>query len=235
MKTNRPLLGVFLLTCALGQPSFASATQDALDHYFSVQSALAQDSIEKVSVSAQGLAKVLRGDETKSLPTAIADQADALAKATNLSKPRKPFKPLSESLLSSSDATKANALIRAAPGLPVGRAVLWAAAAAKQPAEPGTFNATFEDCIIRQGSQATNSLANGSTGVQDLATGRRGGETKTPSEKSAQPTDRVAKTAHPPKALVALLPRGEVLISGDKAIGDSSWQPHGFRLFRWSW
>jgi hypothetical protein len=55
--------------------------------------------MKNVSVNAHALAKAVRGDEAKSLPAAIADQADALAKAKNLAKARNAFKALSESLI----------------------------------------------------------------------------------------------------------------------------------------
>lgn len=103
MKTKHALSGAvllaLLLTGAVVQPSFANTGENVLDHYLAVQSALARDSMKNVSVSAQALAAAVRGDETKSLPTAIAEQADALAKAKSLAKARKAFKPLSESLI----------------------------------------------------------------------------------------------------------------------------------------
>lgn len=103
MKTKYTLpvavLVALLLTCAAVQPSFAGTTENALDHYLAVQSALALDSMKSVSASAQALAAAVRGDGTKSLPAAIAEQADALAKAKNLANARKAFKPLSESLI----------------------------------------------------------------------------------------------------------------------------------------
>ncbi len=104
MKTINPfratvLLGALFLTWATVQPAVASTPQDVLHLYGSVQSALAQDSMKNVSVNAHALAEAVRGDETKSLPTALAEEADALAEAKNLAKARNAFKALSESLI----------------------------------------------------------------------------------------------------------------------------------------
>ena len=104
MKTTNPFLasalfGALLLMWATVQPSSASASQDVLSHYLSMQSALARDSMKHVSISAQAVAEAVRRDETKSFPTAIANQAEAVAKAKNIVKARQAFKPLSESLI----------------------------------------------------------------------------------------------------------------------------------------
>lgn len=112
MKTTKHfsasvLFGTLLLMWATVQTSFASASQDMLNHYLSVQSALARDSMKNVSASAQALAAAVRGDESKSLPPAVADQADALAKAKNLAKARKAFQSLSESLIAYLKSTNA--------------------------------------------------------------------------------------------------------------------------------
>jgi Cu(I)/Ag(I) efflux system membrane fusion protein len=111
MKTNYALsvavLVALILTGAAVQPAFANTGESVLDHYLTVQSALARDSMKNVSASAQALAAAVRADETKSLPIAIAEQADALATAKNLAKARKAFKPLSESLIAYFKANRA--------------------------------------------------------------------------------------------------------------------------------
>lgn len=104
MKAMNPfqlsmLLSAFFFAGATARAADASTPQDVLNHYLSVQSALARDSMKNVSVNAHALAEAVRADETKSLPAAIADQANALAKAKNLANARKAFKPLSESLI----------------------------------------------------------------------------------------------------------------------------------------
>lgn len=90
------LLSAIIIT---GQRSFAATPEDVLGHYLAVQSALARDSMQNVSANAYALAEAVRNDETKSLPTAIAKQADALATTKKLFKARQAFKPLSESLI----------------------------------------------------------------------------------------------------------------------------------------
>lgn len=82
-----------------GQRSFATTPQDVLRHYLAVQNALARDSMQDVSANSHALAEAVRNDETRSLPTAIAEQADALAGTKKLFKARQTFKPLSESLI----------------------------------------------------------------------------------------------------------------------------------------
>ncbi len=103
MKTKNRLsvaaLVAFLLIGAVARPSFASTPRDALDHYLAVQSALARDSMQHVSARAHALAAAVRGDETKSLPAVMADQAEALAQALSLDKARKAFDLLSQSLI----------------------------------------------------------------------------------------------------------------------------------------
>lgn len=92
------LFGVFL-ACATAQASIADTPQDVLNHYLRVQDTLARDSMKNVSVNAQAIAQAIQDDETMSLPTAIAQEADTLAKASNLTEARQAFKPLSESLI----------------------------------------------------------------------------------------------------------------------------------------
>lgn len=103
MKTHSPLSVAILLalifTYAAAQPSSANTDETVLVHYLKVQSALARDSMKNVSASVQAIAAAVRADETTSLPTAIADQADALAEAKNLANARKAFKSLSESII----------------------------------------------------------------------------------------------------------------------------------------
>ena len=92
------LFGVFL-AWATAQASIADTPQDVLNHYLRVQGTLAQDSMKNVSANGQALAQVARDDETMLLPTAIAQEADILAKTKNLAEARQAFKPLSESLI----------------------------------------------------------------------------------------------------------------------------------------
>ncbi len=93
------LVAVLVLTWAAVQAATADTPEDVLKQYLGVQSALARDSMKNVSVNARALADAVRGDETKLLSPTLAEQADALAKAKNLSKARTAFKPLSESII----------------------------------------------------------------------------------------------------------------------------------------
>ncbi len=91
-------------------PAVSAATAAALakldgtarvvfDNYLTVQTALASDSMEKVTASAELLAKAIRADSGKPFPAEIAGQASALAQAKDLAAARKAFQPLSQSLV----------------------------------------------------------------------------------------------------------------------------------------
>lgn len=82
------------------------AAQIVFENYLRVQAALAQDSLEKVSASAQLLAQAARTDAAKSFPASVAVQADALAKANGLPLARAAFRPLSDSLIQYVNAGK---------------------------------------------------------------------------------------------------------------------------------
>ncbi|MDE3100135.1 MAG: DUF3347 domain-containing protein [Verrucomicrobiota bacterium] len=103
MKMINPFIGFMLVgvlfASATAQSSFASAPQEVLSHYLRVQETLAQDSMQNVSAQAQTLAEAARGNESQTLPLAIAQQADVLAKAKTLDQARQAFEPLSGSLI----------------------------------------------------------------------------------------------------------------------------------------
>lgn len=69
------------------------------DNYLKIQSSLARDSIKGVSDEANAISKAVKGDSMKMLPTEVGTQADALAKATDVSSARETFKDLSASLI----------------------------------------------------------------------------------------------------------------------------------------
>lgn len=69
------------------------------DHYLKIQSSLAKDSLKGVSDDAGAIAKAVKGDSAKLLPAEVASEAEALAKAADLSAAREDFKPLSKSLI----------------------------------------------------------------------------------------------------------------------------------------
>ncbi len=68
-------------------------------NYLTVQAALAQDSLDEVAASAATLAQAVRADTAGTFPPQVAEQADALAQAKNLSAAREAFRPLSDSLV----------------------------------------------------------------------------------------------------------------------------------------
>ncbi len=78
---------------------FAEPVQSVYDNYITVQSALAGDSLDGVSVAADAMAKAIEGDSTKVLSPKVAQQAQALAKAKDLVSARAAFRNLSESLI----------------------------------------------------------------------------------------------------------------------------------------
>ncbi len=104
MRTTDRIAFSLLFVCilasgAVAQTSGADAATRVVNGYLTVQSALARDSMKNVSTGAQALAEAVRAHEAKSLPAAIAKQAEALANAKSLNKARRAFKPLSESLI----------------------------------------------------------------------------------------------------------------------------------------
>lgn len=69
------------------------------DNYIRIQTALAKDSLQGVAESARAIAKAVKDDTSKALSASVAQQADALAKGTDLPTTRTAFKPLSQSLI----------------------------------------------------------------------------------------------------------------------------------------
>jgi hypothetical protein len=78
-------------------PSGAAAT--VFDYYFKIQTALAQDSMENVSVSASVIAEIVRKDTSRGFPAQIVSQAEFLTKAKDVAAARAPFKALSGYLI----------------------------------------------------------------------------------------------------------------------------------------
>ncbi len=69
------------------------------DSYIQIQTALAGDSLEGVTTSAQAITKSVKEDKANTFSAAIGQQAEAVAKAKDLATAREAFKPLSESLI----------------------------------------------------------------------------------------------------------------------------------------
>jgi len=68
-------------------------------HYLKIQAALVQDSTNGVGENAAAISKIVNGDDKKAFPPQVAREADALAKAGDVSAAREAFKPLSKSLI----------------------------------------------------------------------------------------------------------------------------------------
>ena len=99
-----------ILTAAIGivlSPSIRAAESPALmgpvksvyADYLRIQASLAKDSLNGVNENAQAIETSIRGDDMKMLSTAVAKQAEVLAKAKDLKTAREAFKPLSASLI----------------------------------------------------------------------------------------------------------------------------------------
>jgi Cu(I)/Ag(I) efflux system membrane fusion protein len=78
---------------------FMQPVQSVYDGYIQVHAALAQDSLEGVSSTANAMTKDIVGDSMKMLPPKVAQQSEALANAKDLQAARAAFKSLSESLI----------------------------------------------------------------------------------------------------------------------------------------
>src|SRR5438132_11046816 len=70
-----------------------------LNHYLTIQTELAKDSVKGVDEHANAIAKAVKGDEMKMLSPEVAKQAETLAAAKNIKQARDAFKPLSGSLV----------------------------------------------------------------------------------------------------------------------------------------
>jgi len=93
-------LGLFVCVCAHAgdTPAMSGPVKSVFDHYLTIQADLANDSMDGVADNASAISKAVQGD-AKSLPADVGTQADALAKAKDLTEARAAFKPLSDSLI----------------------------------------------------------------------------------------------------------------------------------------
>ncbi|HXR48133.1 MAG TPA: DUF3347 domain-containing protein [Candidatus Limnocylindrales bacterium] len=102
------MMKTILLTAAIGLLWSAGARADnsaltapvksVYDHYLTIQASLAKDSLSGVADNANAIAKAVQTD-AKSLPAAVATEAEALARTSDLKSARAAFKPLSDSLI----------------------------------------------------------------------------------------------------------------------------------------
>jgi hypothetical protein len=81
------------------EPALMQPVKSVYDSYLKIQAELVKDSLNGVADNATAIAKAVRGDEMKMLPSDVATQADALAQAKDLKSAREAFKPLSTSLI----------------------------------------------------------------------------------------------------------------------------------------
>ena len=112
MKLTQIATRLFLALSVLAAPLAARAADDkkmddplmepvksVLRDYLANQKELAKDSLKGVDEHAAAIAKAVKGDDMKMLPTEVARQADSLAGAKDLKQARQTFKPLSASLV----------------------------------------------------------------------------------------------------------------------------------------
>ena len=78
--------------------ALTAPVKSVYDHYLTIQASLAKDSLSGVADNANAIAKAVQTD-AKSLPAAVATEAEALARTSDLKSARAAFKPLSDSLI----------------------------------------------------------------------------------------------------------------------------------------
>src|SRR5947207_14879866 len=81
------------------EPALMQPVKSVLDHYLTIQTELAKDSLKGVEEHANAIAKAVKGDKMKMLSPDVAKQAETLAKAMDIKAARDAFKPLSASLV----------------------------------------------------------------------------------------------------------------------------------------
>lgn len=93
---SRPLVQY---RCPRGRFGSYGAVKSVLNQYLTIQTNLANDSIQGLEEHASAIAKAVKGDDMKMLAPDLAKQAETLTKATDLKAAREAFKPLSASLI----------------------------------------------------------------------------------------------------------------------------------------
>src|SRR6266850_8429711 len=81
------------------EPALMQPVKSVLDHYLTIQTELAKDSIKGLDEHANAIAKAVKADEMKMLSPDVAKQAEALAKSKDIKAAREAFKTLSTSLV----------------------------------------------------------------------------------------------------------------------------------------
>jgi len=134
MKLHRLIAGIFAVTAAvafvargdgdspknqgkmndaknvsvIADGSLKQPIKSVLDHYLNIQAALADDSTNGISANAAAISREVKVDQAKTLPSEVANDADALAEAKDLSTARETFKDLSQSLIKFLSEKKVN-------------------------------------------------------------------------------------------------------------------------------
>ncbi|HEV2454257.1 MAG TPA: DUF3347 domain-containing protein [Verrucomicrobiae bacterium] len=91
-------------TAQLAQPATVAGQQSqsftcVFNNYLHMETALANDSLVGVADDGQAIAKTVNNDTANTFPATVAQQADAVAHASDLESARAAFKPLSDSLI----------------------------------------------------------------------------------------------------------------------------------------
>ena len=84
---------------AADDPALAEPVKSVLNHYLTIQTNLAADSVKGLAEHAKAIAAAVKGDTAKMLSPEVAAQAEKLAQAKDLKAARDAFKPLSASLV----------------------------------------------------------------------------------------------------------------------------------------
>jgi hypothetical protein len=104
----KKMMKTILLAAAVGllwsagahadNPTLTAPVKSVYGDYLKIQASLAKDSLTGVAETANAIAKSVQTD-AKSLPAAVATEAEALARTSDLKSARAAFKPLSDSLI----------------------------------------------------------------------------------------------------------------------------------------
>jgi Protein of unknown function (DUF3347) len=84
---------------AMDNSALMEPVKSVYGHYLKIETSLANDSLNGVAENANAISKAVESDSMKMLPSAVATEAQALAKASDLKSARAAFKPLSDSLI----------------------------------------------------------------------------------------------------------------------------------------
>ena len=86
-----PLTGFAAEEKKAESPALMEPVKSVLDHYLSIQTELAKDSVKGLDEHSNAIAKAVKGDDMKMLSPDVAKQAETLAKAKDLKAARVAF------------------------------------------------------------------------------------------------------------------------------------------------